>query len=380
MGISLYIHIPFCEHRCGYCSFVSTVGSESAKREYIELLSKEMELLSSVWPKEHGKTKVETLYFGGGTPSCLSLKQIDALFTACSSHMAWDAGSELTWEANPNTVTPEQAHLLRDWGVNRVSMGLQAANDEVLRTIDRIHKVSDYYDAYDHWVNAGIHNLSADLMTGLPGLTIADLDAALDRLLERPAIRHISTYALTLEADAPMARRGILLPTDDEERDQFEHLRRRLTAKGMERYEISNFAYPGWRSRHNSVYWTTKDYYALGLSASSKIGATRYKNPDRIREYRDALRSGRPPREIVEYLTESDRRFEAIMLPLRTADGLNVAWWEEQFGRDFEADYADAIKKLVAADLVIYRNRQLRLTDRGFDLSNLVYTEFMNEV
>jgi oxygen-independent coproporphyrinogen-3 oxidase len=310
----LYIHVPFCQRRCSYCDFSIAVRKRIPAREFVDVIVKEA---------EHQLVDLETIYFGGGTPSLLPPEAIERLLR--TTHDARRTDVEVTLEANPEDVTPDNARAWRAAGINRVSLGAQSFDDAVLKWMHRSHDAAQTHRAVQALRDAGIENISLDLIFALPSELKRDWERDLDLVLGlRPT--HLSLYGLTVEPRTPLDRwisRGATqAPNDDRYAEEYLTAHRRLTADGYLFYEVSNASLPGYRSRHNSAYWSGKAYVGLGPAAHSFDGSTRRWNLRAWEAYRRAIVEGRSAVESEETLTEGQRELETIYLGLRTTEGL----------------------------------------------------------
>ena len=318
----IYVHIPFCARRCIYCGFFSTVRENEAAR-YVNALCRELEIRKAYLDG----APIRTLYFGGGTPSRLSPDQIGQVVDSIRTAYGIDSLQELTVECNPDDITVEYVTALRRLGVNRISMGVQTFNSELLRFLHRRHSANQAIEAVRMCLESGIKNISIDLMYGLPGQTIEmfrdDLHVALST-----GVQHISSYCLSYEENTPLQTlrdQGKLIPADDDLCSQmFTLMCDTLREGGFEHYEISNFCLPGFHSRHNSSYWDGTPYLGVGAGAHSYDGRSRQWNPSDLDAYMNGIEQGRPQYEI-EHLSETDLYNERLMLRLRTAQGLNLS-------------------------------------------------------
>ena len=358
----IYIHIPFCASRCIYCGFYSTTGLE-LRQKYVDVVCKEMTMREVSSP-------IETIYFGGGTPSQLTPEQLRQLFLYINKVYAPHV-TEVTIEMNPDDVTPEYAETLSQLGVNRVSMGAQTFNDERLRFLRRRHSSSQVYDAVRILREAGICNISIDLMYGFPEETLDDFRRDIDAALALD-VEHISAYCLMIEEGTALHRMGVEAADEETERAMYEMLIDCLTAAGYEHYEISHFARPGYRSRHNSSYWNDTPYIGLGAAAHSYDGHCRSWNVADIRAYIDAIERGELPTECEEL--DADTKYnDRIATALRTRDGLNLGELDERH-RQYCLTEA---QRFIADGLLEIVDNNLRLTRRGLFVSNMVMSELM---
>ena len=332
----LYIHIPFCRSRCIYCDFYSTTLPQAWQGPYVEALGREMEIRAN---EEAGKLgRIGTVYIGGGTPSLLTGEALERLFALVARHYRLEDGAEVTLEANPDDVTGEWVDSLKGTPVNRISMGVQSLDDNILRTLRRRHTAEQARRAVALLQEAGYTNLSLDLIYGLPGQGLAQFERDVREVLGM-GVTHLSAYALQFEpgtALSAMRQRGELSEADEElSLACYERLMDLTAEAGMEHYEISNFALPGRRSRHNSSYWTEAPYVGLGAGAHSynPTGHVRSFNCEDIRQYIEAVGQGRRP-STSEVLDETTRYNERVMLRLRTCEGLSLDKLERDFGLD----------------------------------------------
>ena len=332
----LYIHIPFCRSRCIYCDFYSTTLPQAWQGPYVEALGREMEIRAN---EEAGKLgRIGTVYIGGGTPSLLTGEALERLFALVARHYRLEDGAEVTLEANPDDVTGEWVDSLKGTPVNRISMGVQSLDDNILRTLRRRHTAEQARRAVALLQEAGYTNLSLDLIYGLPGQGLAQFERDVREVLGM-GVTHLSAYALQFEpgtALSAMRQRGELSEADEElSLACYERLMDLTAEAGMEHYEISNFALPGRRSRHNSSYWTEAPYVGLGAGAHSydPTGHVRSFNCEDIRQYIEAVGHGRRP-STSEVLDETTRYNERVMLRLRTCEGLSLDELERDFGLD----------------------------------------------
>ena len=359
----IYVHIPFCKSRCVYCDFYSTT-SLSRRQRYVDALCRELELRSS-----YINERVRTIYLGGGTPSQLSDQQLVQLFQSLGT------AEEVTIEVNPDDVTPEFADLLSRLPVNRVSMGAQTFNDERLRFLRRRHNASQVPQAVSRLRQAGIQNISVDLMYGFPEETmdewLRDIDAALALDVE-----HLSAYALQYEEGTPLYRmleNGEVSEVDEElSRQMYYALKDRLEAAGYEHYEISNFARPGRRSRHNSSYWHQTPYLGVGAAAHSFDGQNRQWNVADINQYIEGIEQGTPVVE-QEILTPDNHYNEIVMTALRTCEGMALDALSDDY-RDYCLKQAEPF---VLNGLLVRDGNHLRLSREGLFVSDMVMTELM---
>ena len=367
----LYIHIPFCRSRCIYCGFYSTTELELRQR-YVDALCKEM---SIVCPK----APIKTIYLGGGTPSQLAISQLQQIFDAAYIYNKVETDAEVTIECNPDDVTKEFAEGLRMLPVNRVSMGAQTFNDQRLRFLHRRHTASQVFDAVDRLRDSGTQNISIDLMYGFPGETLADWERDIDAALALN-VEHLSAYCLSIEEGTPLHRmmkghKGAcpLCVLDEElERQMYETLIDKMEAAGFEHYEISNFARPGFRSRHNSSYWTGIPYLGIGAAAHSFDGHTRSWNVADIHQYIEGMEQGK--RLFESEAIEGDTYYnDRVTVAMRTREGLDLSQLSEKH-RDYCLKNA---RRFVDDGLVRFNGSNLVFTRKGLFVSDMILAELM---
>lgn len=378
MGI--YIHIPFCRSRCIYCDFFSTTLAESWQLAYVEALGQEIALRAEISKQSMGG-QCDTLYLGGGTPSQLTGQTLVRLFSIIEQRLVLSDDCEVTIEANPDDVTPEWVALLKQTPVNRISMGVQSFDDEILRFLRRRHTTKQAKRAVELLHDGGFQNLNLDLIYGLPGQTQQQFENDVQEVLSLET-SHLSAYALQFESGTPlfaMREKGLVTEADEElSLNCYERLIDLTARAGMEHYEISNFAYPGFRSRHNSSYWTGSPYIGLGAGAHSYDGHNlRSYNCEDVRRYVEDIRKGILP-VTTEHLSPDDLYNECVMLRLRTRDGLRLDAIESEFGTE-RVHYLlrMAESHLHWGKLQITADKTLCLTRRGLFVSDDIISDLM---
>lgn len=354
--LGLYLHIPFCAAKCAYCDFYSLAGQSSRWEEYTQALRDRL----IQWSGRCAEYAVDTIYLGGGTPSVLGGRRLtDILHTVRQNYTVLD-GAEITCEANPDSMTEEFLNAMRAAGVNRLSMGIQSARDDELRRLGRIHTFAQAREAFARARAAGFANISVDLMYALPGQTQDRLRQSICALLELEP-EHLSCYGLTLEPETPLGRENPALPDEDAQAEMYLMLCDLLREHGFEHYEISNFARPGFRSRHNSRYWTQQEYLGFGPGAHSDFGGVRLENPRSLEQWL----CGQPQEEDADV----DRALEYLMLSLRTSDGVDAVYYEQTFGAPF-APVEQAMRQRIPPGCAERHGTRWSLTESGFLLSN----------
>lgn len=345
---SLYIHIPFCSSKCPYCDFFSQVGSQQQIDEYVELLNLNLKILEQ---KTLPCQPFETIFFGGGTPSLLSVEQVENLLSNIQQTFGIEPGAEITLEANPGTVTLEQLQGYRRAGINRLSLGIQSLDDQNLKQLGRIHGAKQARASIAAARTAGFDNLSLDLMFALPDQNLLSLEQEVSELLKFSP-EHISLYGLSYEAGTKFAARlqsGELIACEESlYADQYQLLHERLVTAGFEHYEISNFARPGRRCRHNQTYWQRHNCLAIGAGAHSfveKEWGERWHVPANLKFYGESLLCGKDPAELLEIFDHQGAMKECIYLALRTSNGINLQDFAQRFDSPLEQVFSLALNK-----------------------------------
>ena len=372
--IGIYVHIPFCKKKCDYCDFISYCGKDDLIEKYVDSVKKEIDHVKI-------KSEITTIYIGGGTPSYIDSKFIVQILEKIKEkNVAQDA--EITIEVNPGTVTQEKLQDYIDCGINRISIGLQTTNDELLKQIGRIHNYEQFLETYKMAKKVGFKNINVDLMLGLPNQRIIDLKESLENVL-RLAPKHISVYSLIVEDGTPIANKikneKLKLPDDELERNMYWYVKNTLELNGYKHYEISNFAKKGYESKHNMNCWNQMEYVGIGTAAHSYRDITRYSNTEDIKEYIKNVQKGEfeKNRIIHEIQKEEDSKKEFMLLGLRKIDGLKISEFKNKFGDNPIYLYRNELKKLSDEKLIIIQDDNIRLSNKGIDLANLVWEEFV---
>jgi oxygen-independent coproporphyrinogen-3 oxidase len=372
---SLYLHVPLCRTRCGYCDFYSEILTPGAADPLVDALLAEL----AGWTAR-GLERVDTLYVGGGTPTVLPRSALARLLGALRELVDPHAPLEFTVEANPVTVSDEIAATLVEAGVNRVSIGAQSFDPGALRALDRTHQPEHVHQTVATCRRLGIARISLDVIFGIPGQTLASWQQTLETALALEP-EHVSAYGLTYEPGTVLTARrdaGKITPIDEDiEADMYEHLLDRLPAAGLRQYEISNFARAGGVCRHNLRYWHNEPCIGVGPSAAGFVDDVRYKNVADTAAYIEALRAGRSARAEEERLTPVHRVRESAMLALRLVEGIDRAAFAARFGVDPVEHFADAVTRHRDAGLLTVDRRAIRLTRAGFLLANRVMRDFL---
>ncbi|MCB5955107.1 radical SAM family heme chaperone HemW [Enterococcus sp. CWB-B31] len=374
--VSAYIHIPFCEHICYYCDFNKVFLEGQPVDEYIDALLKEIRLTTI---KNPGRP-VETIYIGGGTPTSLSAGQLDRLLSGIRELLPFNDKKEFTVEANPGDITVEKLRVMKNYGVNRLSMGVQTFDNQLLKKIGRKHTAEDVYKTMAFLEKENFENVSIDLIYALPGQTIKGFQDTLQKAIELD-LPHYSLYSLILENKTMFmnwVRQGRLtLPDEDAEAGMFEETIAMMAKSGRHQYEVSNFALKGKESQHNLVYWNNEHYYGFGAGASGYLGDVRYRNFGPIQHYLEPLRKDNLPVLEREELTLNNQIEEEMFLGLRKLAGVSKKRFEEKFNTSIEKIYGSVVQELVQAGLVIENPDSLQLTAKGLYIGNEAFEAFL---
>ncbi|MGJ9381681.1 radical SAM family heme chaperone HemW [Salipaludibacillus sp. CF4.18] len=377
MPRSIYVHVPFCEQICHYCDFNKFFLENQPIDEYLALCEKEMKLTQEKFPSQD---KIETIYVGGGTPTSLSTEQLKRLLLSIKSHFPLADPVEWTVEVNPGSADKEKLAMLKEIGVNRLSIGAQTFDPKLLQAINRDHKTSDIERTVHMSREAGITNLSLDLMFGLPNQTMAQWESTLKEACDLP-IEHISAYSLKVEAKTvfyQMHRKGQLsLLPQELEADMYEKLREVLQINDFQQYEISNFAKNGLKSEHNLTYWNNDEYYGIGAGAHSYVNGVRRANNGPLPKYMKALRQNALPYLEEHEVPVKEKMEEQMFMGLRKLEGISSETFYERFSLGIHDVFPDVIDSLKANSLLEEKNQFIRLTDKGLLLGNEVFEKFL---
>jgi oxygen-independent coproporphyrinogen-3 oxidase len=389
-AVSLYLHIPFCQHRCAYCDFNTYTGLGDLKADYAAALSAEVRQVGEMATAVHGRPlPVSTVFFGGGTPSLLAPPLLEEILSAIREAFSLERDAEISMEANPNTVDEAYLGAVRKAGLNRLSFGVQSAIPAELALLERQHTFAGAVTAVAAARAAGFTDLNLDLIYGLPGQTLASWEKSLNAALALdPA--HLSLYCLTVEPGTPLQRRvaggKVAAPDPDLAADQYQLARERLATADYVHYEISNWAKPGKACRHNLTYWRNQSYLGLGAGAHGHAAGYRYALVKQPRVYLRRMRQGKPGEYPLSAATAEARRLspreamsDTVITQLRLLqEGLDLAAFAARFGVSLDAAYDGLAGRLAAWGLVWEENGRLRLTERGYFLSNQVFYRFMD--
>ena len=373
--IGIYVHIPFCKRKCHYCDFISYCNKDSKIEEYIQAVKKEI-----AWQKI--KSEITTIYIGGGTPSYIESKYIKEILEEIHNKNVSE-NAEITIEVNPGTVTIEKLTDYKQAGINRLSIGLQTSKDELLKQIGRIHNFEQFLDTYKMARKVGVKNINVDLMLGLPNQRISDLKETLEKVIELQP-EHISVYSLILEDGTPIANKiengELELPEEDVERNMYWYVKNTLELNGYIHYEISNFAKKGYEAKHNMNCWKQKEYIGIGAAAHSYRDITRYSNTESLGEYiRNIQKEDFERNRIIhEIQKEDDIKKEYMILGLRQIEGIKISKFKEKFVDNPIYLFRKELNKLSDQNLISIEDHNIKLTNKGIDLANLVWEEFVN--
>lgn len=372
----IYIHIPFCMKKCNYCDFPSFPGMDGIFHDYAKAVCNEIREVAV----NFSDTFIDTVFFGGGTPSVLPAEYISEIVNALHENFNISENAEISIEVNPGTVTYDKAMAYKELNFNRVSIGLQSASNRLLKFMGRIHTGEIFEECFELVRKCGFANINTDVIFGIPNQTMEDWQKTVELVLEK-GVTHISCYSLMIEEGTPwheLSEKGELPPVNEDlEREMYYWVIKRLNDEGFRHYEISNFAKPGFQSRHNIKYWTGKPYIGFGAAAHSYVNDIRYSNIESPVEYIRRIREGKSPVVAREYIGPDEKLSERFILGLRMIDGVNLKDIENEFGRDALKKYDDKIKMLVEKNLVCIENDMLKLTKPGLDFANQVWVEFI---
>ena len=374
MEIGVYIHIPFCKRKCYYCDFVSYPEKYELQEKYIDKVIQEIEENKKILQDNN----VTTIYIGGGTPSSIKPELIKRILNKVYNYTEINNIKEITIEVNPGTATKNNLQLYKNCGINRLSIGLQSTNNDILNEIGRIHNFNQFLDTYKWAREAEFKNINVDLMIGIPNQTIDDVKTSLEKVVSLKP-EHISVYSLIVEDETPMKKLiesgKLKLPDEEDERNQYKYTKNFLELNGYKHYEISNFAKPGFESKHNLNCWEQKQYIGLGVAAHSYINGVRYSNTISLEEYLN--KDSKDIKEIHETQTIDDMKKEYMLLGLRKIDGVQISKFEEKFGENPIYLFKNELKKLIQEGLLIIDLDNIKLTEKGLDLANIVWEEFV---
>lgn len=374
--LGIYIHIPFCVQKCNYCDFLSAPATKEQQQRYIEALKIEIKQEAP----QYKDYTAETIFFGGGTPSILDAAQLAECIAVLYEYFSFAKNTEITVETNPGTATRQKLAALRSAGVNRLSIGVQSANNQELKMLGRIHTYQDFLQTYQWARVVGFTNINIDLISALPGQTLATWSDTLKKVTQLSP-EHISAYSLMIEEGTPLYQQQEAyppLPSEDEDRQIYQQTKHILAECGYHRYEISNYAETGYECRHNKIYWQrgiyhTADFIGFGLGASSTVAGKRWNNTTNFTQYLT-----KPVHENIEQLTINDQMEEFIFLGLRMTSGISKQEFFDTFHQDIETIYKPILDKWTAQKMLTQTKESIQLTDAGMDVSNVILADFLH--
>lgn len=384
--IGLYIHIPFCKQKCSYCDFCSYANKESFVKRYMQCVLKEIIEVgnNNKTDFENGKDDlflVKTVYIGGGTPSLIDSKYITRVIEDIKLNFEVDEKAEITIEVNPGTVTLEKLEDYYKAGINRLSIGLQSTHEHLLKEIGRIHTYLDFIDTYRFARDAGFKNINVDLMIGLPNQTLEEVQDSIEEIVSMEP-EHISVYSLILEENTPLFKKveeGLELPDEELERKMYWAVKQTLEQNGYIHYEISNFAKKGYESKHNLDCWNQKEYIGIGIAAHSYTNGIRYSNIENLEQYIKNYEEDNTEENLVfhEKQDMESMQKEYMLLGLRKIEGVSIQEFKIKFVANPVFLYHAQLEKLVNEELLEIDGDRIKLTNKGLDLANIVWEEFV---
>ncbi|MEK3995615.1 radical SAM family heme chaperone HemW [Psychrobacillus sp. FSL K6-2365] len=372
----VYIHIPFCHQICNYCDFNKFFFQNQPVDEYIESLGKEM----SLWQNDAEPAKIDTIFIGGGTPTSLTVEQLDRLLSLIHKHIPMEHVTEFTSEANPDELTLEKMQLMRKYGVNRLSMGVQTFDQDLLKVLGRTHSNDHVYEVIEYAKQTEFPSISIDLMYGLPNQTMEQWKASLQEAF-RLKIPHISAYSLLVEPKTIfynlLSKGKLSLPGEDLEAEMYSYLLEEMKNHGYTQYEISNFAYEGKESKHNLLYWNNDEYIGLGAGAHGYVNGVRYSNHGPLKKYMQTIDLGEKPLMMQKEVTKVEKMEEEMFLGLRKNEGVSLEKFEGRYGITLHDIYGKELDELLQKELIIIQDNFVRLTTRGRFIGNEVFQYFL---
>ena len=386
-NVGLYIHIPFCKQKCQYCDFNSYAGKENLIETYMKWVEFELKGVGEGNRVDYENNLddlivVKSIYIGGGTPSFIDSKYIEKIMEIVKECYIIDSNAEITIEVNPGTVSKKKLETYLNSGINRISIGLQSTHNEILSKLGRVHSYEEFLYTYNLARNVGFKNINVDLMLGLPNQSLNDLQESINEVINLEP-EHISVYSLIIENGTPfcekLEKQEIALPSDELERAMYWETKRKLEKAGYTHYEISNFAKPGFESKHNLSCWNQEEYIGIGSSAHSYTNNVRYSNIDSIEDYIRNYENGNEIDNFVfhEKQNKESKMKEFMMLGLRKIQGIHIQDFKNKFGENPIYLYKKELEKLVNEELLEIDGDVIKLTNKGIDLANLVWEEFV---
>lgn len=374
--LGIYIHIPFCSSKCYYCDFISFPRLDNRIEEYIDYLMMEIDL----YKDRLMDYQVKTIFIGGGTPSYLEGKYIGKILERIHKRFNTEKIEEITIEINPGTLNKEKLNIYKEYGVNRISIGVQTLKDSLLKSIGRNHSAKDFYNTYELIRNMDFNNVNVDLIFGLPDQSLDDTMETLEKIVDLN-VEHISYYSLILEENTLMNRwfneGKISFPSEDLERDMYHNGISFLQSKGYDHYEISNFAKEGSRCKHNLFYWKLKPYIGFGIAAHSNLDHKRFWNFDKFKDYYSSLKDRRFPILGEETIDKEMEIAEYLIMGLRLIEGIDKKEFFNRFQLKVEDIYNELLIKYEKEGLLYVDGERIRFTLKGLDLTNIVYVDLL---
>lgn len=380
--VGIYVHVPFCKQKCKYCDFISFQNCENYFDDYFECLKKEITEKANEINSENKKILIDTIYFGGGTPSIVCEKYIEEVLNKIYEYYNVSENAEITVEVNPGTVDKFKLEKYFEIGINRLSIGLQSTDDKLLKMLGRIHTYKEFENTYDLARKIGFKNINVDLMIGLPNQSLENVHDSLEKIVQKNP-EHISVYSLIIEENTKMfdlIEKGELeLPDEDVERKMYWSVKKFLEENGYNHYEISNFSKLGFESKHNANCWNQHEYLGFGTAAHSYFNNIRYSNIVNLRQYIENWKNEQSVYNIVfhEHQNKDDMMKEFMMLGLRKIDGVKISEFKEKFVDNPIFVFRNQLNKLVKEGLIEVLENNIRLSDKGLDLANEVWMEFV---
>lgn len=376
MERGLYIHIPFCVKKCNYCDFNSFEYTEKQKSEYVQNVVEEIRLYTKV----DDNKKFSSVFIGGGTPSLLNSYELTYLFKAIYDNLEISCDAEISIEVNPGTVDEHKLKTMYDVGINRLSFGLQASQNEILKYLGRIHTYDDFLESYNCAKKIGFKNINIDLIFGVPSLTLKEWKETLEKIIDLNPT-HISAYSLILEEGTKFyemfEKEKFEVVSEDLDLSMYHQAKEMLKHNGYNQYEISNFAKNGYECKHNIIYWECKEYLGVGLGAHSYMNGCRYNNEIKMENYLNKIKKYELPTDNLQILSKEDKIEEKIFMGLRMNKGLCLESFKKEFDIDLLCKYSDVINKLNKEKLIDCNGMNIFLTKKGIDVSNRVFVEFL---
>ena len=377
--LGIYVHIPFCKSKCYYCDFKSFANIENKQKSYIDCLVKEIK--SKDWDVINKEYNITTVYIGGGTPSYIECAEIKRIIDTIKGLTKIDE-AEITIEVNPGTADEEKLKTYKEIGVNRLSIGLQSTNNELLKQIGRIHTFEQFIKTYKLATEVGFNNINVDLMLGLPNQTIDDLKQSIEEVMKLNP-NHISVYSLILEEGTKLyelvENNKLQLPDEELERQMYWYVKNKLELQGYNHYEISNFSKIGKESKHNMNCWNQEEYLGFGLAAHSYFKNKRFSNIENLDEYIKNIKDDKIVKNTIIHEEQKleDKKKEYMLLGLRKIEGISISKFKEKFVDNPIYLFKDELSKLVEEDLVQIDGDEIKLTNKGLDFANIVWEEFV---